>query len=190
MRWLQRLSVLNSAKIEWDCLSIETARTPKRGKRGMHVPARDELCLSDGLQISITGSTFSDDWPSKEEVLKLIRTRKGVPVQIQDIEADVVKLLSTGTVPTTHPSTHICPLAPGLFCRGRPIFSRAEETEAPAFSAKIKGVFPMISQAANGMTQMAIWRYRRFLRWAEWSLKCVTAACRQSLASMSEWTAA
>lgn len=77
--------------------------------------------LSPWFQVTIIGATFSEDWPTESEILSLIRTKKGVPIQVQDIEADVLKLLSTG-----------------LFSRGRPLFARAEDTDGPAFKAKHK----------------------------------------------------
>eukprot|EP00210_Caulerpa_lentillifera_P009009 g8599.t1 len=67
------------------------------------------------------GATFSEDWPTESEILSLIRTKTGVPIQVQDIERDVLTLLSTG-----------------LFSRGRPLFARAEDSDAPAFKAKHK----------------------------------------------------
>lgn len=53
------------------------------------------------LQIRVEGLPAADtpeaaEWPSQEELLPLLLSRPGRPVTQQDIEADVVTLLSTG----------------------------------------------------------------------------------------------
>jgi len=90
-------------------------------------------CSLNNNQISIVGSTFSEDWPTKKEFLDLIETKKGVPIQIEDIERDVLALLSTGKAPSF--SGPDFSSVKGVFGSGKPTFTRADESEAPAFSA-------------------------------------------------------
>lgn len=63
------------------------------------------------------------EWPSQEELLPLLLSRPGRPVTQQDIEADVVTLLSTG-----------------LFGSVRPGADNAGRYEAPEFVVKPPGV--------------------------------------------------
>uniref|UniRef100_A0A7R9VAT9 TraB domain-containing protein n=1 Tax=Chlamydomonas euryale TaxID=1486919 RepID=A0A7R9VAT9_9CHLO len=48
-------------------------------------------------------ASYDESYPSAEELRKLIKTRPGVPVSMQDIEADVVTLLSTGLFKSVTP---------------------------------------------------------------------------------------
>ncbi|GMH40648.1 hypothetical protein BSKO_08552 [Bryopsis sp. KO-2023] len=73
-------------------------------------------------KVSMTGASMGEGWPSEKEILSLCKACRGRPIQVQDIEDDVFTLLSTG-----------------LFSRGRPMFSRAEEDEAPAFLPRVVG---------------------------------------------------
>lgn len=70
-------------------------------------------------KVTLEGATFSDVWPSQNEILSIIKTKIGNPIEVTDVEDDALKLLSTG-----------------LFSRVRPVFTRASEEDAASFIPK------------------------------------------------------